>query len=86
MDNLGSHKANAIRQALKAVGAKLIYLPAYSPDLNPIEQVFSKLKHFLRKAKARTFTDISDRIADIIKGFSPSERINDLLNAGYCSV
>jgi transposase len=85
MDNLGSHKAHTIRQALKAVGAKLIYLPAYSPDLNPIEQVFSKLKHFLRKAKARSFMDISDRIAEILKSFSPHECRNYFINAGYCS-
>jgi tRNA U34 5-methylaminomethyl-2-thiouridine-forming methyltransferase MnmC len=53
MDNLGSHKAPAIRQAIRAAGAKLFYLPAYSPDLNPIEQVFAKLKHLLRKAAER---------------------------------
>jgi putative transposase len=85
MDNLGSHKAQAIRRTLKAVGARLLYLPAYSPDLNPIEQVFAKLKHFLRKARARCFMDISDRIADILKNFSPTECRNYFVNAGYCS-
>ena len=54
MDNLGSHKGKAIRRAIRAAGAKLFFLPKYSPDLNPIEQVFAKLKHLLRKAAART--------------------------------
>jgi transposase len=54
MDNLGSHKRQAIRRAIRAVGAKLLFLPAYSPDLNPIEQVFAKLKTLLRKLDART--------------------------------
>ena len=54
MDNLGSHKRKAIRQAIRSAGAKLFFLPKYSPDLNPIEQVFSKLKHLLRKDAART--------------------------------
>jgi transposase len=86
MDNLGSHKAQAIRRTLKSAGARLLYLPAYSPDLNPIEQVFAKLKQLLRKAKKRCFDDISDGIADILKTFSPGECRNYLLNAGYCSV
>ena len=54
LDNLGSHKAPAIRRAIQAAGAKLFFLPAYSPDLNPIEQVFAKLKHLLRKAEERS--------------------------------
>ena len=54
VDNLGSHKGRAVRQAIRAAGAKLLFLPKYSPDLNPIEQVFAKLKHLLRKAAART--------------------------------
>lgn len=86
MDNLGSHKAKTIRRLLRTVGAKLIYLPAYSPDLNPIEQVFAKLKHFLRKAKKRSFDEISDRIGEILKTFPPNECKNYFLNAGYCSV
>ena len=57
MDNLGSHKGNAVRRLIRAAGAKLIFLPKYSPDLNPIEQVFAKLKHLLRKAAARTRRD-----------------------------
>jgi transposase len=86
MDNLGSHKAHAVRRALRSAGARLIYLPAYSPDLNPIEQVFAKLKHFLRKARKRSFDEISDRIADILKAFSATECTNYFVNAGYCSV
>ena len=54
MDNLGSHRGKIVRQLIRSVGAKLFFLPEYSPDLNPIEQVFAKLKHFLRKAAART--------------------------------
>src|SRR5262249_28240686 len=54
MDNLGSHKGKAVRKAIRTVGAKLFFLPPYSPDLNPIEQVFAKLKHLLRKAQERT--------------------------------
>jgi transposase len=58
-DNLGSHKSDAVRDAIKPWGARLLFLPPYSPDLNPIEQVFSKLKHLLRKAKARTVKTIA---------------------------
>ena len=54
MDNLGSHKSQVVRQSIRAAGARLFFLPPYSPDLNPIEQVFAKLKHILRKAKERT--------------------------------
>lgn len=86
MDNLGSHKAAAIRQALKAAGARLIYLPPYSPDLNPIEQAFSKLKHWLRKAKERSIDDACQRIGSILKTFSSAECTNYFINAGYSSV
>jgi transposase len=71
MDNLGSHKAPAIRQAIRAAGAKLFYLPAYSPDLNPIEQVIAKLKHLLRKAAERTKEAVWRRIADHSSNSSP---------------
>ena len=54
MDNLGSHKSAAVRRAIRAAGARLFFLPKYSPDLNPIEKLFTKLKHWLRKAAART--------------------------------
>ena len=86
MDNLGSHKAEAIRDAIKAAGARLLFLPPYSPGLNPIEQAFSKLKHFLRKAKERTADDACNRIGAILKTFSPQECSNYFKNAGYCSV
>jgi len=64
MDNLSSHKRKAVRQAIRAVGAKLIFLPKYSPDLNPIEQVFAKFKHLLRKAAARTIETLTAAVAE----------------------
>ena len=86
MDNLGSHKADAIRKEIMAAGARLIFLPPYSPDLNPIEQAFSKLKHHLRKAKERTVESTWQRIGSILKTFSPTECRNYFINAGYGSV
>jgi transposase len=86
MDNLGSHKGPAIRQALRAAGAKLFFLPPYSPDLNPIEQVFSKLKALLRKADERSIEATWKRIGSLLDGFSPAECANYLTNAGYASV
>ena len=86
MDNLGSHKAPAIRQAIRAAGAKLFYLPAYSPDLNPIEQVIAKLKHLLRKAAERTKQAVWRRIGSLLDHFTPQECENYIRNAGYGSV
>ena len=86
MDNLGSHKSKAVRDAIRSVGAHRIFLPAYSPDLNPIEQMFPKLKALLRKARARTFDDISDRLRDLLGNFSPNECANYLANSGYASI
>lgn len=86
VDNLGSHKSKAARNAIRSVGAHRIFLPAYSPDLNPIEQVFAKLKALLRKARARTFDGISDRLRDLLGAFSPTECANYLINSGYASV
>ena len=83
LDNLGSHKAKAVRTAIRAAGARLVFLPKYSPDLNPIEQVFAKLKTLLRKAAARTADAISDALAEILKAFSQTECANYLKNAGY---
>ncbi len=83
MDNLGSHKSKAVRRAIRKAGAKLIFLPKYSPDLNPIEQVFSKAKHGLRKAMARGPDAICDAIAEILDTFSPEECANYLANSGY---
>jgi transposase len=83
MDNLGSHKSKAVRQAIRSAGAKLIFLPKYSPDLNPIEQLFSKLKHLLRKAAARTPDAVCAAIADLLDAFTPAECANYLANSGY---
>lgn len=85
MDNLGSHKGKAIRRAIRSIGAKLFFLPPYSPDLNPIEQVFSKLKHFLRRAKERTVENTWKRIGKLLNLFQPEECNNYFVNAGYAS-
>jgi transposase len=83
IDNLGSHKRKAIRQAIRAAGAKLFFLPKYSPDLNPIEQVFAKLKHLLRKIAARNLDTLTAAIAQVLDAFTPQECSNYLANAGY---
>jgi transposase len=83
MDNLGSHKGKAIRQAIRSAGAKLFFLPKYSPDLNPIEQVFAKLKHLLRKAAARTVDTVCSTIGQLLDAFTPQECRNYFKNAGY---
>ena len=85
MDNLGSHKGTAVRSAIRAAGAKLLFLPPYSPDLNPIEQVFAKLKTLLRKANERTVEATWKRIGQLLDCFSPAECANYLTNAGYAS-
>jgi transposase len=85
MDNLGSHKRQAIRRAIRAAGAKLFFLPPYSPDLNPIEQVFAKLKALLRKAAERTIEATWKRIGQLLDAFSPSECANYFKNAGYAA-
>jgi transposase len=86
MDNLGSHKGLAVRRAIRAAGAKLLFLPPYSPDLNPIEQVFAKLKTLLRKAGERTVEATWKRIGELLERFNPQECANYLSNAGYASV
>lgn len=83
MDNLSSHKVKGVREAIEAVGATLRYLPPYSPDLNPIEQFFAKLKSLLRKASARTLETLIDAIADALTRFSPKECSNLLAHSGY---
>ena len=83
MDNLGSHKGKAVRQAIRGAGAKLFFLPKYSPDLNPIEQVFSKLKHLLRKAAARTPETVCEAIGQLLDDYTPQECANYFENAGY---
>ncbi len=83
MDNLGSHKGHAVRSAIRAAGAKLFFLPKYSPDLNPIEQFFAKLKHLLRKAAARTFDAVTAAIGQLLESFTPQECLNYFNNSGY---
>jgi transposase len=83
MDNLPSHKVAGIRQAIEAAGAKLRYLPAYSPDFNPIEQFFAKLKALLRKAATRTVEALITAIAEALNNVSPQECENYLTNQGY---
>lgn len=85
LDNLGSHKGKAVRKAIRAAGAKLFFLPPYSPDLNPIEQVFAKLKHLLRKAQERTVNALWRSIGSLLDAFSPNECARYLANAGYAS-
>jgi len=86
MDNLGSHKGQAVRRAIRAAGAKLFFLPPYSPDLNPIEQVFAKLKTLLRKAEERTVEATWQRIGTLLDTFHPSECSHYIRNAGYAPV
>ena len=86
MDNLGSHKGVAVRRAIRAAGAKLLFLPPYSPDLNPIEQVFAKLKTLFRKAEERTVEGCWKRIGNLLDCFDPAECANYLTNSGYGSV
>jgi transposase len=83
MDNLGSHKGAGVRKAIEATGATLLYLPPYSPDFNPIEKAFSKLKALLRKAAERTVDALWDRIGVLLKEFSPTECANFFAAAGY---
>ena len=82
MDNLAAHKVDGIREAIEASGARLVYLPPYSPDLNPIEQFFAKLKALLRKAKERTVEALWKRIGRLLD-VTPHECANYLRNAGY---
>src|SRR5713101_51095 len=83
MDNLGSHKGQAVRHAIRAAGAKLFFLPKYSPDLNPIEQVFAKLKHLLRKAAARTLEAVVAAVGELLGTYTARECANYFVNAGY---
>ena len=86
IDNLGSHKSKAVRRAIRAAGARLFFLPPYSPDLNPIEQVFAKLKTLLRKAAERTIDATWRRIGDLLGSFTSQECANYFRNAGYASI
>jgi len=83
MDNLASHKVAGVRERIEAAGATLLYLPPYSPNFNPIEMAFSKLKAALRKAAARTKADLWDAIATAIETFTPTQCENYFAAAGY---
>jgi transposase len=85
MDNLGSHKGKAVRQLIRSAGARLLFLPPYSPDLNPIEQVFAKLKTLLRKADPRSVEATWRQIGSLLDAFPPNECANYLRNSGYAS-
>ncbi|CAH1659693.1 hypothetical protein CHELA40_30069 [Chelatococcus asaccharovorans] len=86
MDNLGSHKSAAVRQAIRAAGARLWFLPPYSPDLNPIEQTFAKIKHWMRQAQKRTLEDTWRHVGTLVDTIHPAECSNYLANAGYASI
>jgi len=83
MDNLSSHKRAAVKTAIESVGAELRFLPPYSPDLNPIEKAFSKLKAMLRKAQKRTITSLQDYLGQVLDNFSPEECSNYFASCGY---
>ncbi len=83
LDNLGSHKGEAVRRAIRAAGAKLFFLPPYSPDFNPIEQVFAKLKALLRKENARSVEATWRAIGDVLERFPSTECANYIANSGY---
>ncbi len=82
-DNLPAHKVAGVKQIIEARGASIVYLPAYSPDLNPIEQVFAKLKTLLRKAMARSYDALWQTIGKLLNNFSKQECQNYFRNAGY---
>jgi len=85
MDNLGSHKSKAVRQIIEAAGARLRFLPPYSPDLNPIEQAFAKIKHWMRCAQKRTVEDTWRHVGTLVPTIKPDECDNYFTNAGYAS-
>lgn len=85
MDNLGSHKSAEVRRLIRSVQAKLWLLPSYSPDLNPIEQAFAKIKHAMRLAQQRTLEAITRAVGDTVRTFSPQECSNYIANSGYAS-
>jgi len=85
LDNLAAHRVDGVRQAIKAAGASLLYLPPYSPDLNPIEQLFAKLKALLRKAAARTRDELGSTIGRLLATLPPAECANYLGHCRYAS-
>ena len=86
MDNVATHKVSGVAEAVEAVGATLRYLPQYSPDLNPIEQAFSKLKALLRKAAERTVPTLRRKVGKLLASFTAAECANFLLHSGYGSI
>jgi putative transposase len=86
MDNLGSHKSRPVRDAIRAAGARLWFLPKYSPDLNPIEQTFAKVKHWMRLAQKRSGDDIWPHLGYLVDTIKPDECARYFENAGYASV
>jgi len=85
-DNLSSHKVAGVREAIEAAGATICYLPPYSPDLNPIEKLFSKLKTLLRRAAMRTADALWNHIGNLLDAFSPEECRNYFTSSGYVSI
>lgn len=83
MDNMSSHKRSAVPKAIRSAGARLLFLPPYSPDLNPIEQIFAKLKHLMRKAAERTYEATWRCIGTLLDCFTAEECANYLVNSGY---
>ena len=86
MDNLGSHKSAAVRQIIRSAAARLWFLPPYSPDLNPIEQAFAKIKHWLRQAQMRSVEDTWRQVGHLVETITSDECANYLNNAGYASI
>ena len=86
IDNLPAHKVAGIRQCLEDAGMHLLYLPPYSPDFNPIEQVFAKLKALLRRMAPRSFDAICDAIKIILEKFNPKECSNYIRHSGYVQI
>lgn len=83
MDNLSSHKGARVRELIERAGGEVLYLPPYSPDLNPIEQAFAKLKHLLRATRRRTTEDLGNEIGSLLDRFKPTECANYIANSGY---
>ena len=83
VDNLSAHKAAGVEEAIESAGARLLYLPPYSPDLNPIEQAWSKLKSFLRKSAARTYQSLGRAIAQGLELISPEDALGFFTHCGY---
>jgi transposase len=86
LDNLSSHNVTGVKELIESVGARVLYLPPYSPDFNPIEQVFSKLKTMLRKLKSRTMEDLWKNLGELCDIFTPKECYNYYKKAGYCKI